>query len=138
MKFSDAQRGAILARRKLRQAIHRRHRHLANTAQLMGHDTSSPELMGGLLKSIIAKIQAKRAARVASGDTKDFALDTPIGKLNAGDSGFGFTAKTDSNGNVLPNQNMLNSTMVPGIPNKYLLIGGAAVVGGIILMKRGK
>lgn len=136
--FTNKQRGLILARRKLRQAIHRRRRHLSHTAKMMGYDGESPELMGGFLKNIIAKIQAKRAARIASGNAKDFALDTPVGRINAGDSGFGFTAKPDSNGNPVTTQTFLDSTMIPGIPNKFLLIGGAALVGGVILMKRGK
>ena len=112
--------------------IHKKFKRHKEVAEMMGHDTTDPALLGGLLKNIISKVKASRQARIDTGNQKDFSLNTPFGTVNAGDSGFGYTAnQSGATGTSQP-----SSGTIAGIDKKYLLIGGAVVAAGAILMMR--
>jgi len=115
------------------QHIMRKFRRHKEVAEMMGYDTNDPALLGGLLKNIIAKVKASRQARIDAGNAKDFSLNTPSGTVNAGDSGFGYTA----NQSGATAQTEATGGTIGGIDKKYLLIGGAvAIAGAVYLMKR--
>lgn len=98
-------------------------------AELMGYDTSNPEVLGNIFKKIIDKIRAKRA----SSGGGDFSITTPKGSFSLTQKGASIESPTGTA--VLQTKSTKSdfSNLFKG--NNLLYIGAGALVLLLLLKK---
>ena len=117
---------------------------LINRAELMGYDTTDPELMGGLIKKLVKRIKKRIAAKKKKGGSGGtYSISTPTGTVSVGAGGVQLTRPAGTGtGTTMPlsiqQPGMQQAGIMGMIQEKPYLLAIPALAMALIMAKKKK